>query len=61
MKKKTKQQVKRVTLYTLIFVFVAGSFLLYLPLSQPAPDNTPVPLNDIPQINQGTEPTPAAP
>jgi hypothetical protein len=57
MKKQTKNQLKRITLYALIFVFVAGSFLLYLPLSQPAPQATPVPVNNVP-ANQNPVATP---
>lgn len=60
MKKQTKSQLKRVLLYILIVIFVAGSFLLYLPLTQQTPDNNPVPINDVPQINQGDTAPPAA-
>lgn len=58
MKKHRKNQLKRITLYALIFVFVAGSFLLYLPITQTVPQATPVPVNNVPQVNQDVAATP---
>ena len=56
MKAKTKRTLSRVMLYTMIFVFIAGTFLLYLPLTQPQPESTAPPLENLPEAQQQVPP-----
>ena len=48
MKGKTKKRLKNVVLWLLVAVFVAGTLLLYLPITQPAPETEPPAIEDIP-------------
>lgn len=50
MKSKTKRQFNRILLYALIFFFIAGTFLLYLPFTQSQPAATPVPVQNQPGV-----------
>lgn len=54
MKRKTKRKAERAVLYLLAAIFIAGTFLLYLPITQTAPRNNPPALNAIPadQLNR---------
>lgn len=52
MKGKTKKQLKRAVFYALIFIFIAGTLLLYLPLGQTASQATAPPLNQVPADQQ---------
>lgn len=51
MKGKTKRRLKNLVLYGLIGVFAIGTLLLYLPVSSP-PQNTPPPLDALPEAQQ---------
>lgn len=61
MKQKARQQAQRIVIYALVFIFIAGTFLLYLPLGQSTPQPSPeaLPLDQVPQ--GGQVPTEAEP
>lgn len=59
MKSKTKKKLKQFVLYLLVIVFVLGTILLYLPVSN-TPQNNPPPLNQLQNIPQNNPP-PAQP